>query len=134
VDNLKNIFLSVALCASFSFGCDLNWTNSLAMAKTASVTTKKPIMVFVSSPTCPYCTMMSETTLQDKTVCELVNAKFIPLIVSDGSSEMPKNAKVRGVPTILFVDSVENEVAQRVIGLRSRDDFLNDLKQRNFQR
>ena len=134
MDNLKIVFLSIALCASFSFGCDISWKNSLVAAKKTAAISKKPIMVFVSSPTCPYCTMMSETTLGDESVCELVNEKFVPLIVIDGSAEMPKNAKVRGVPTILFVDSTENEVAQKIIGLRTKTDFLNDLKQRNFQR
>jgi len=122
------------LIASSSFACEIKWQNSLDVAKKASTKTKKPIMVFVSSPTCPYCTMMHETTFEDESVCELVNSKFVPLIVFDGSADMPKNSRVRGVPTIIFVDSNENEIAQKVVGLRNKNDFLSDIKQRNFQR
>jgi thiol:disulfide interchange protein len=35
-----------------------------------------------------------------------------------------------GVPAVLFVDAAENEIAARVVGVRSAKDFLNDLKQR----
>jgi len=76
---------------------------------------------------------MSETTFEDESVCELVNSKFVPMIALDGSADMPKNSKVRGVPTVVFVDSGENEIAQKVVGLRNKNDFLNDLKLR-FQR
>lgn len=124
------IFFAIALCSSLSFGCEIEWKNSISVAKKASAISKKPIIAFVSSPTCPYCTIMSETTLANESVCELINSKFIPLIVLDGSSDMPKNSKVRGVPTMLFVDAAEKEIAPRVIGLRNENDFLNDLKQR----
>lgn len=89
-------------------------------------------MVFVTSPTCPYCTIMSEATLKDEEVCELINSKFIPLVAIDGSKDVPKNSKVLGVPTILFVDSKESELSQKIIGLRSKDDFIKELKLRNF--
>jgi len=133
LDNIKKVLLLLLLASSFSFGCEIKWQNSLDAAKKASAKTKKPILVFVSSPTCPYCTIMSETTFEDEGVCELVNSKFVPMIALDGSADMPKNSKVRGVPTVVFVDSGENEVAQKVVGLRNKNDFLNDLKLR-FQR
>lgn len=129
MDKLK-IFFAVSLLASFSFGCEIGWNHSLASAKKASATSKKPIMVFVTSMTCPYCTIMSETALADEDVCGLVTAKFIPLVVIGNSDEMPKKSRVMGVPAVLFVDAAENEIAARVVGVRSAKDFLNDLKQR----
>ena len=130
MDGIKKISLAFFLLSSFCFGCEIKWQNSLDAAKKSSAKTKKPIMAFVSSPTCPYCTIMHETTFEDESVCELVNSKFVPLIVLDGSTDMPKNSRVRGVPTIVFVDSNENEIAQKVVGLRNKNDFLNDIKLR----
>lgn len=132
MDGIK-IFFGFALLCATAFGCDIKWQNSLSTAKKEAAKTKKPIMVFVSSPTCPYCTIMSETTFEDESVCELVNSKFVPMIALDGTADMPRNSKVRGVPAVLFVDANENEITQRVVGLRNKNDFLNDLKLR-FQR
>ncbi len=132
MDGIKIFFGFTLLCAT-AFGCDIKWQNSLSAAKKEAAKTKKPIMVFVSSPTCPYCTIMSETTFEDESVCELVNSKFVPMIALDGAADMPRNSKVRGVPAVLFVDANENEITQRVVGLRNKNDFLNDLKLR-FQR
>jgi thioredoxin-related protein len=132
LDKLKKIAACLLFATSFSFGCDIKWQNSIATAKRLSQAERKPIMVFVTSPTCPYCTIMSEATLKDEEVCELINSKFIPLVAIDGSKDVPKNSKVLGVPTILFVDSKESELSQKIIGLRSKDDFIKELKLRNF--
>ncbi len=129
---MKKIAACLVLAASFSFGCDIKWQNSIAAAKKISGATQKPIMVFVTSPTCPYCTIMSEATLKDEEVCELINSKFVPLVAIDGGKDIPKNSKILGVPTILFVDSKEGELSQKIVGLRSKDDFVKELKLRNF--
>lgn len=117
------------LC-SISFGCDINWSNSLAEAKSVSSKTKKPILVFISSITCPYCTKMSNETFSDTRVCAAINSGFVPLAVLEGSPDMPKGIKVRGVPNIAFVDSKEKEIAARVVGFRNTNEFLGDLEQR----
>lgn len=129
MDGIK-IFFGFALLCAAAFGCEIKWQNSLSAATKEAAKTKKPIMVFVSSLTCPYCTIMSEKTFGDESVCEFVNSKFIPMIALEGSADMPKNSKVRGTPTVLFIDANQNEIEQRVVGLRSKDDFLNDLKLR----
>ncbi len=131
---IKSLLLATMLLSSVGYGCEIKWQNSLEEAKKSAAKSKKPIMVFASSTTCPYCTTMSETTFADKEVCELVNAKFIPLIAIAGGDEMPRNMSVRGVPAILFVNAAEKEVAPKISGLRNKNDFLSDLKQRNFQR
>ena len=131
---IKSLGLMIMLLSSLSYGCEIKWQNSLEAAKKSAAKSKKPIMVFASSTTCPYCPQMSETTFADNDVCELVNAKFVPLIAIAGGDEMPKNMSVRGVPAILLVNAAEKEVAAKISGLRSKSDFLSDLKQRNFQR
>ena len=114
--------------ATLGFGCEIKWENSKETAKKKAHTSKKQIMVYVTSPTCPYCTMMSETTFSDEEVCVAVNEKFIPLIAIAGGSEVPKKAKLEGVPTVLFIDKNEKETKIPVIGLKYKDEFLQELK------
>jgi thiol:disulfide interchange protein len=54
--------------------------------------------------------------------------KFIPLIAIAGGSEVPKKAKLEGVPTVLFIDKNEKETKIPVIGLKYKDEFLQELK------
>lgn len=129
---IKIAIMATALLSTLSFGCEIKWLNSLDAAKKSAQKSKKPIMVFASSTTCPYCTIMTETTFADNQVCETVNAKFVPLIIIAGGPETPRNGNVRGVPAVLFIDSAENEVASKITGLRNKEDFLNDLKTRKF--
>ena len=130
MDFIVKIVISFCVLCSISFGCDINWSNSLAEAKSVSAKTKKPILVFISSITCPYCTKMSNETFSDARVCAALNSGFVPLAVLEGSPDMPKGIKVRGVPNIAFVDSKEKEIAARVVGFRNTNEFLGDLEQR----
>lgn len=127
---MKKLLLAVTLLSSFCFSCEIKWYNSIEAAKKESLKTKKPIMAFVSSTTCPYCTTMSESTFADSVVCSEVMRRFVPLIALEGGDDVPRNARIRGVPAILFVDASEKEVAPRVIGLRNKKDFLSDIEQR----
>ncbi len=124
--------LALLAVAISVFGCEIAWQNSLDSAKKLSSSSKKPIMVFVASQTCPYCTMMLETTFEDESVCKEINKNFIPLVAMDGGAQVPKNVRINGVPTTVFVNSAEKEVAQKIIGLRYKNEFLQELKNRNF--
>ncbi len=130
MDFIVKIITSLCILSSIAFGCDVNWQNSLAEAKSISAKTKKPILVFISSITCPYCTKMSNETFSDSKVCTAINNGFVPLAVLEGSPDMPRGIKVRGVPNIAFVDSKEKEIAARVTGFRNTNEFLSDLEQR----
>lgn len=130
MDLIKKILFAATLLSSVAFGCEIEWQNSLSQAKKLSSKTKKPIMVFVTSTTCPYCTIMSETTFEDEAVCKLVNSKFVPLIALDGTADVPKSVKVRGVPSVGFVDASERELAPKIIGLRDNVSFASDIELR----
>lgn len=123
------VFLFVSLSL---FGCDIAWQNSLSSAKKLSSQNKKPIMLFVASPTCPYCTMMLQTTFEDDAVCNEINQKFIPLIAMDGSMQIPQGIAINGVPTTVFVNNDGKEVSKKIIGLRYKQEFMQELKSRNF--
>ena len=125
---IEKILAFVLVFATVGFGCEIKWENSKEVAKKRAASSKKQIMVFVTSQTCPYCTMMSETTFADEEVCSVVNQKFIPLIASPDGSELPKKAVIEGVPTVLFVDKNEKEIKNPVIGLKYKDEFLQELK------
>ncbi len=128
---MGRIVLMAALLFSFCFACDIDWQNSMSEAKKISAKTKKPILLFVSSITCPYCTKMSNETLSDERVCKAINAAFVPLSLLEDSADMPRSMRVQGVPTIAFINSSEKEMMPRVIGFRNTNEFLADLAQRS---
>lgn len=90
----------------------------------------KPVLMFVSSETCPWCQRMKRETLADGRVIELISSRFVPLFLEApaGREEFKKTGlEVDGVPATLLIDAQGQEFG-RIEGFMAPDAFLERLE------
>lgn len=105
----------------------IKWYN-YTTGKYQSADSGKPIMVDVYTDWCGWCKKLDDETYSDTRVIELAANNFISVKV-DGDDDYDFAIKyaIRSYPTILFVDSEDNEI-HRVIGFRNADQFLAEME------
>jgi thioredoxin-like negative regulator of GroEL len=84
-------------------------------------------MVDFTASWCYWCRRLDETTYKNKEVISLAE-KFISAKVDcDKEYTIAQKYKIRGLPTILFMDA-DGQVLHSVVGYRSPEDFLIEMK------
>lgn len=100
----------------------------------------KHLMLYFWLANCPYCERMTKETFRDPAVLERLKRGFAPvgvnvrgdrdIVWTDGASlsekQLTATLKVRGTPTILFLDG-KGEVALRLIGYVAPAEFARAL-------
>ena len=85
-------------------------------------------MIDLYTDWCSWCKVLDEKTYSDPKVGEYVNKKLIALkIDSDKEPYLAKKFNITDYPTILFIDSDENEV-DRLVGFYKPEQYLEKLK------
>ncbi|MBL0708887.1 MAG: thioredoxin family protein [Sulfurimonas sp.] len=80
------LFTILTVSHLFGFGTAINWMTTLEDAKEAAKHEKKPIMLFIHSTACFYCTVLEEKVFPDKGLQEYLKKNFI-LLALDGSTD-----------------------------------------------
>lgn len=122
----KTILLISALATQLA--AEIDWVYSLQSAKDRSYETKKPIMIFAATKSCPYCVMMKDVVLTDEKISSYISNNFVAFLLYPRAGEYPKNANIKGVPTLLFYDVNENKISQNIEGLLDPSELMNKLK------
>ncbi|RLI78924.1 hypothetical protein DRP05_05550 [Archaeoglobales archaeon] len=84
----------------------------------------KPMLIFISSPTCPFCLKMREDILSDSEVKEYINTNFVPVYIDVSKEKPPFN--VFSYPT--FVVFYNGKVIDSWAGYAGKELFLKKLK------
>ncbi len=104
-----------------------NWYEALAQAKKEN----KLIFLDISASWCGPCKMLKSKTFPNAEVSEFYNANFINVAV-DGEKgegvELAQKFRIRGYPSLIFVDGNGKVVAQTA-GYRNSKEFLDLGKQ-----
>lgn len=108
--------------------CEIEWIGSLAEAKKQSKKLKKPILVFATVESCPYCVIMKNTTMSDEKVLQYISNNFVPFLLYPSKGEYPRGSNIDGVPTIMVYDYNENKLAPNIAGLMGPDELLERLQ------
>ena len=99
-----------------------SWSEALKKAQQE----KRPIFLDVYATWCGPCKLLKARTFPNNEVGEFYNANFINVAV-DGEKgegiELARKYKVRGYPTLLFIDSEGNVIAQTA-GYRNPKQFI----------
>ncbi|RLI74940.1 hypothetical protein DRO97_04640 [Archaeoglobales archaeon] len=67
-----------------------NWFSYNEGLKVAHVE-NKPLFIFISSPTCPYCTKMKKDVFSDPEVISYLKTNFVPVYIDVGREKPPFN-------------------------------------------
>lgn len=121
------IFLPIILNAQDS----LQWTKTFPDAIDKAKTGYKIIMLNFSSEGCIWCTKLYDTTFRDSNVISFLNENIIPTAINSSLQEnksITNYYKVRGFPTIIFVNPDSSEI-DRIIGYLPSEEFI---KKANF--
>ena len=87
----------------------------------------KPLMVHFTADWCSWCKKLEAEAFKNNEVI-LLSKGFVPVRVDcDKEGEIAKKFQIRGLPTIFFI-SPEGNVIHQVIGYRSTEAFLSEMK------
>jgi thiol:disulfide interchange protein DsbD len=105
----------------------IKWYFSLEEALGLAKKENKPIMVDFYSDHCGWCHKLDRTTYTNSKVIEL-SKKFISLKIDcDRNRLIPAKYQIRGLPTILFIDS-KGSVIHSIVGYRKAEDFILEME------
>jgi len=105
----------------------IRWYFSLEEALGLAKKESKLIMADFYSDHCGWCKRLDSTTYTNPKVIEL-SKKFISLKIDCVKDRLtPAKYRIRGLPTILFIDSKGN-IIHSVVGYRKAEDFILEMK------
>lgn len=125
---LKNFFLFIVMIittinlygASDSFAKKMGYETSYNKALEKAKVQNKPIMMVISSKTCPWCRKFERQTLKKKMVADTVSKGFIPLALTRDVDKYPKQFNAKVVPTVFFIDPGNEKVFDRSLGYKNK--------------
>jgi len=109
----------------------LNWLSYEEGLK-LSIEKGKPLFLFFTTPSCPYCKLMKEGPLKDPNIVKLIEENFIPVEVNPNKEQdLALKYRVIAVPCIIII-TPEGKIIKRAFGYMSsnelRDFILDTLK------
>ena len=106
---------------------EIKWCFSFEEGLKVSKEKGKPLMVDFEASWCGWCKKLDETTYKDAQVIAL-SKKFIPVKVNcDTDRVTPQKYGVRGLPTIIFMDSA-GATLLKIVGYRNPEDFILEME------
>lgn len=116
----------------------LDFVNSLEIGLKEAKSKGRPAFVYFRSKSCGWCKKFEAEVLTDPRVISIIKGSFIPISIEVyEQGEIARRFKVRGTPTMVFLDGEANEIgrtrgyadaetfaatlAEMKSGLRSRD-------------
>ncbi len=105
---------------------EIKWYTSFEKGLKAGKEEGKPLMVDFEASWCGWCKKLDEITYKDTQVITL-SKKFIPVKVDcDTDRVTPQKYGIRGLPTIIFMDSA-GQILHQIIGYRGPEDFAAEM-------
>lgn len=106
--------------ASTNFALKMGYETSYAQALKKAKEHNKPIMMVISSKTCPWCRKFERQTLKKKMIDNIVSKNYIPLALTRDVDKYPKQFNAKVVPTVFFIDPGNEKVFDRSLGYKNK--------------
>ncbi len=120
------IFLHVNLHAN-----EIEWLHNYDKAVVKATLEKKKIFLLVTSETCRWCRKLESTTLEDPTIVERINQKYIAVALTRDKDSYPDYLQARMVPMNYFLKD-NGRVINRIPGFWNVEDFHSILDDVNY--
>lgn len=117
------------LSANDSFAKKMEYSINYQQAKKDAITKYKPIMVVISTVTCPWCKKFENQTLKKENINTYIQVHFTPVKLIRDQDKYPTkllNAKV--VPTVFFVNPKTDQPFHISKGYKNKKDFFKQLE------
>lgn len=112
------------------FGADLEWPNDYKDALVQAKKENKNIYMLITSENCRWCRKFEATTLEDESIIERLESKYILLHISRDRDYLPEKYKTKRVPRHYFI-TPDEQVIYTFLGYWNTMDFnsfLDDVK------
>lgn len=124
----SNIML---FAASTQFAKEYKYFTNYAQALQKSKQTNKPIMLLITTHTCPWCRKLEAQTLRKPIVDNYIQNNYIPLSLIKDKDSYPQKFEAIVTPTIYLINSKEKNIGQ-IIGYKPVDKFIKKLKNTQY--
>lgn len=120
-------FIGQLFAASSEFTSTMKYETNYEIAITKAKKEKKPVMLIISTVSCPWCRKMENQTLKKPDINALIHENFIPVALNRDEDEYPADFKPQYSPTVLFINPNTNDYFDQSIGYKPHQKFLETL-------
>lgn len=126
---ILSIFLSINLYgASKEFMQSIGYETSYQSALSKAKSSNKPIMMVITTTTCPWCRKFERQTLRKRSINNTVHNNFIALSVTRGVDSYPYKFDAKVVPTVFFIDPKNEKIFDKSLGYKNKNDYIKVLE------
>ena len=133
-DYFKNNVQQIMASAGENTSNQIQWLTYSSEKLNQAVSSRKPVMIDFYADWCIPCKELDKFTFSDPEVVKL-SRQFIMLKVDltkardPGVKELKDSFKIKGVPTLVFIDARGNELSKlRIVGFIEKENFLPIMK------
>ncbi len=120
---VMRLILLTSFLTLFLWGGELEWVDSYEEAQEHAINENKPILLLMTAETCRWCRKLESTTLEDDSIADRINAKYISVNVTRDIDSYPPCLKAKMVPKSFFIFPDGKLIIRGVIGYWSVEDY-----------
>lgn len=88
----------------------------------------KPMMLVISTKTCPWCRKLENKVLRREIINNVVQQNFVALALEQNDDVYPKKFRPQVVPTIIFVNPTDEKIFYKSYGYKTKNELQTILK------
>lgn len=112
-----------------TFAKEMNYVTDYRTALSKAKKAGKPLMLFMSTSTCPWCRKLENRILSQTDIDKVIQERYIPLALNLDKDSYPEQfGKTRFTPILYIVNSETEKIEHQFEGYSSHDEFLHLLK------
>ena len=126
---LITLFITLSLNASdiAEFAQKMSYETDYKVALEKAKKSNKQLMFVMVTNYCPWCRKFEKRTLVKDEVNEIVQKKYIPLILNREKGEYPKQFYTKRIPVVMFIDPNKEEKIRESLGYKKVKEFTEEL-------
>ncbi len=131
---ILSLFVFIAILTNQLFGASEGFTSEMKYetnyqtAITKAKLEKKPVMLIISTVSCPWCRKMENQTLKKDEINKIVHDNFTPVALDRDEDEYPEAFKPQYSPTVLFINPFTNDYFDQSVGYKPYAKFKETLE------